>query len=637
VTAVEKWQLAFVDSITASPAVRLDVHQGTRGPWNLRDASRFDPPPLRRAIPQSLMGDGGIPTSAAYDNRTIFLKLQLLSGGVQTAADPGAAQMQLLMRELDRPSNILRLQAGTSAPVFFRTYRSGPDAIDWDPVNREATISLLAEPFAYGIEETLSAVTVYNDPVEGTTLNPNPYFETDVSGWVATGGTFVRSTAQFHEGAASGLLTPNGVSGTAQTETNPHLTGATPATAYRASVWVRCAASRNVEVRIDYYTAADGFISNTIQSSAVTLNTWTLIQAGGTSPALTGRIGLTVAMTGTPPAGNTLHIDEARIRRAGDLGGMCFDVASPKGDVETPLHLQIASGGVVATGRRRTMLAVRRRGTPSALPIVLQAEDMTQGAVTTTQPNSALMSGPAGNNFSRTTFVASTSMTQRLSGTFPPSASIDARGTYRVLARVRQNTSTDVIDVRLRWGGIDVQRTGTTVRLPADTGPSTPTIKYVELDVIQVPVDYDPVYRGPSGVEIAAEGLFVAFDAQRVSGAGSLDVDLLLFVPADDTLEMITWPAAAGGPTVVDYMAVGGTSPAAYGRGAAGQVISTEAVEIAGQGLMVSPGRTNRIFVARDTGTGTAITGAGDDIAGSITVTPSYFPRYLSPVRPVSS
>jgi hypothetical protein len=283
------------------------------------------------------------------------------------------------------------------------------------------------------------------------------------------------------------------------------------------------------------------------------------------------------------------------------------------------------------------MLAVRRRGTPSALPIVLQAEDMAQGAVTTTQPNSALMSGPAGNNFSRTTFVASTSMTQRLSGTFPPSAGVDARGTYRVLARVRQNTSTDVIDVRLRWGGIDVQRTGTTVRLPADTGPSTPTIKYVELDVIQVPVDYDPVYRGPSGVEIAAEGLFVAFDAQRVSGAGSLDIDCLLFIPADDTLEMITWPAAAGGPTVVDYMAMGGTSPAAYARGAAGQVVSTEAVEIAGQGLMISPGRTNRVYVARDTGTGTALTGAGDDIAGSVTLTPSYYPRYLSPVRPVSS
>jgi hypothetical protein len=58
------------------------------------------------------------------------------------------------MRELDRPSNFLRYQAGTSAPVFFRTYRSGPDAIDFNPITREVTVTLLAEPFALGLEQT---------------------------------------------------------------------------------------------------------------------------------------------------------------------------------------------------------------------------------------------------------------------------------------------------------------------------------------------------------------------------------------------------------------------------------------------------------------------------------------------------
>lgn len=42
-------------------------------------------------------------------------------------------------------------------------------------------------------------------------LNANPYFETDVSNWTPTGVTSVQSTALAHEGVASMLITPDGV------------------------------------------------------------------------------------------------------------------------------------------------------------------------------------------------------------------------------------------------------------------------------------------------------------------------------------------------------------------------------------------------------------------------------------------
>ncbi len=628
--------LAFVDSIAAAPTVRLDLSGGVRGPFNLREGSRFDPPPLKRAIPASLLADGGVPVAAAYDNRTIELRLQIMSGGILEDADSSATYLQLLQRELDRSSNILRYQAGTSTPVFFRTYRAGPDSIDFDPNNRELVISLLAEPFAYGIEETLSTVTVWNDPAEGTTLNANPFFETVVTPWLPNGGstTFVRSTAQFHEGVASGLLTPDGV--TSGVDARSENVTVVPNVTYRASAWVRCAVSRTIGININWRDAGASLLGTTSGTLAVTANTWTFISLTGShASAVLGQI--TLSMGSTPAAGNLLYIDEARLRRVGGDGGMCFDIASPKGDVDTPLNLAIASGGIVATGRRRTALSTRRRGTPANVAIVMQAESMTQGTATSTQANSTLMSGPSGDNYSRVTFAGSAAMTQRLSGTFPPTASVDARGTYRVFARVRQNTTTDTFALRLRWGGVDVQRTGATTNIPVDTGPSAPTIKWVELDVVQIPVDYDPVYRGPSGVEIATEGLFVALDAQRITGAGTLDIDCLMFLPSDENFEMITWPAAAGAPTVIDYMAMGGPTPTAYARNGSGQIVSTESIEIAGQGLMITPGRTNRIYVARDSTYGTAVTGAGDDITGSTTVTPSYFPRYLSPVRPVST
>lgn len=479
----ELWQLAFVDSIAVSPVVRLNLHQGTRGPWNMRDATRFDPPALRRSIPQTLLTDGAAPTSAAYDNRTILLRLQLLSNFRQMDADAAAAQLQLLMRELDRPSNILRLIPGGSAPVFFRTYRSGPDVIDYDPLNREVTVSLLAEPFALGLEETLSGVSVTNDPAAGS-------------------------------------------------------------------------------------------------------------------------------------------------------NGLFLDITAPKGDVETPLMLTV-SNGVVGTGRRRSALSVRRRGTPSATPLFLQAEAMTLAANVTLPGADATMSG-AGSNYARIAYTGTTALTQRLSTPtrFPTTASVDARGQYRVFARIRQNTGTDVHTMRLRWGGADVQITNDTVTLPVDTGPSAPTRKLVDLGLVQIPAGFDPVERGLSGAELATEGIFMAVDAGRTSGAGTLDVDYLMLLPIEDRALFVDWPAAA---TVTDFVLEGGASPSVYARNASGQITSTEAAEVAGTGLMISPGVTNRVFFHRDVGAGTSVAGAGDSVTATTTLTPSYHPRYVGGFRPAAT
>lgn len=477
----EKHYLAFVDSIAASPTVRLDLSGGTRGPFNLRGESRFDPPPLKRSIPSTLLADGGIPTSAAYDNRVIVLKLGIMDGGEFKAPDPAAASLQLLMRELDRPLNILRYQAGTSTPVFFRTYRSGPDSVDFDPVTREVTVTLLAEPFALGEEEVLSPVTVANDPA----------------------------------------------------------------------------------------------LAN----------------------------------------------------------GMVLDITAPKGDVETPLYLTVASG-VIGTGRRVSAFATRRRGTVSATPLLLQAESMTLVNSSTLPGSDVTMSG-GGNSYVRTGGVATNMLTRLQTATrFPSSASTDARGTYRVFCRCRQTVGTDVMAMRLLWGGTDVQVTNDTVTLPTDVGPGAVTIKLIDLGLVQIPVGFDPESRGLSGVEIAAEGLFVALQSQRLSGSGQLEFDYLLFLPADDRMMMVKWPESA---TVTDLVVEGGPTPAVYARNASAQITSTQAPQISGGGLMITPGRTNRVFFVRDVGIGTSLTGSGDSLVATTSLTPSYFPRYLSPARPVST
>jgi hypothetical protein len=457
-------RLQFVDSIAAAPTVRLNLNSTT---WATLADTRFDPPPLRRALNETLMADGATPAASAYGNRTIVLVLQLPQS---LSYDQAANALQTLMMELDRESNLLMYQPGTAAPVFFRTYRTPPDSVDFDTISRQGTVSILAEPFGYGLEQTQSPVTVTNNPAAGS-------------------------------------------------------------------------------------------------------------------------------------------------------NGMFLDVTSPLGDVETPVQL-VVSTGVVATGRRLSAFATRRRGTVASCPLVLQVEAMTQSTDTTVQANNASFSG-AGSNFSRTTFATVAGLTRRAtSSKFPASASVDNRGTYRVFLRGRQNTSGDSIDARLVWGSVDSVITNTYMTwVGGDT-----LLKYGDLGLVQIPGGYDPGFR-TSGVEVSTEGIFIGVDLRRSSGSGTFDLDHLLFLPADDRQLFVKWPAAATG--VTDFVLEGGVRPAVYARNASAQVVTAAPVELIGGGLMVSPGRTTRIFMALDVGPNTG--GSGDAIANTVSVTPSYFPRYLRP------
>jgi hypothetical protein len=322
---------------------------------------------------------------------------------------------------------------------------------------------------------------------------------------------------------------------------------------------------------------------------------------------------------------------------AAGSNGMFFDITSPKGDVETPLEIRFTngSGGLGATGRIRSALSVRRRGTVANTPLFLQAEAMTVGTDTTTQANSASFSGSS-NNWTRTT-PGTTAMSTRLSTTtrFPGTASVDARGVYRVFGRFRLSVISDLWDVRLNYGSTNVQITGDTVRVP--TPSNVANIFYVDLGVLQIPVGFDPV-TDSTGVELAAEGLFLQLQAQRVSGSGSLDTDVLLFVPADDRSEYIKWPTVQNFSTDV-FVATGGPRPSAFCLNTSGQLSPVESIEIAGGGLMISPGRTNRVFFIRDIGTGTSTTasGSGDSVTATNILTARYHPRYLFPLKPATT
>lgn len=325
------------------------------------------------------------------------------------------------------------------------------------------------------------------------------------------------------------------------------------------------------------------------------------------------------------PAAVTVSNDPA----AGANGGY-LDLTTVKGDVETPLMMSMPGSATALAVRRTSVFGVRRRGTPSAMPYFRQAESLTIGTDVSMPGNDPLCSG-SGSNYTRCSFATDASMQVRVSGnmTSLPS-SVDLRGKYRVFARLRHSVALDVIKVQLQWAFSGPKITNDPVTLINGASVNMTGLMYYDLGQMQVPVGADPVTDGYSGAELPCRTPLVYLQAQRVSGTGNLDVDHLLFVPADDRLLSVKWPAGAAFSSVVD-----GTHNMTYDSdvAGAGTLGTSESSEIAGGFPTISPGATNRIFFIRQAAPVDAVS---DDITNTTAIQPSYYPRYLS-VRPATT
>ena len=316
----------------------------------------------------------------------------------------------------------------------------------------------------------------------------------------------------------------------------------------------------------------------------------------------------------TPVSAQTVATNPA------SANGNFRDVTGVKGDVETPALIRWPASGVVAD--RETLFAIRRRGTPSGLPFLFQAEAMAQGTDTATQANDAAFSG-SGNNYSRCTFATFTTDQNRLSLTDLGTASVDLRGRYRVFARYRKNTAGDDIVLKLRWG---TSFSADTTTNTAFTTPNVATLCMADLGEIQIPRGRDPVTNFRDGPPTwVSNSFYLSLRAQRVSGSGTLDVDYLILVPSDDRLAIVKW--AEAGP---DRWWLDAEDDSVHARNSSDQIATGTPPMLAGGLPMLTPNQTNRLFMVYEMGAGLTTT------LTTVTVTVSYFPRYLS-VRPAST
>ncbi|MFE9192064.1 hypothetical protein ACFYL6_20910 [Micromonospora sp. NPDC007208] len=292
------------------------------------------------------------------------------------------------------------------------------------------------------------------------------------------------------------------------------------------------------------------------------------------------------------------------------------------GDVDTPAVLRVGASAVVG---RQSLMAVRSRNLSGSF-WSLQMEDGNNQTDTTEPGNDVTMSGTS-NNYTRTTFATNATMVNRVTfpvfplGGFTSSA---YRGTYRPFLRYRKSVAGDVIRVRMLWGGVSTPGAvvGRTVTLAQSTDR-----RYIDLDtLVSLPAGADPETDGYSGLLWPASGVPLAIQAERVSGSGNLDMDLLMFVPADERLCLVSWPDSLTGLGVVD-----GIREMAYeqawddasaGPGPIGDALG---IPVVGLFPQLAAGEDNRLYVMPNVGT----TGTQDSISESVSVYPTYWPRYL--------
>ncbi|MEU8902200.1 hypothetical protein [Streptomyces mirabilis] len=146
----------------------------------------------------------------------------------------------------------------------------------------------------------------------GGTLNANPDFDTNLTGWNANGGTAVRVTTPVKVGVGAAQFTPNGVAQFPSIESNP--VPVTAGTIYRASAWIRCATARAVDLNINWFNNAAVYLSTSTLTNTLVANTYTFYDGTVTAPANAATATIAPTVANFPPVTDVIVVDEVRLR-----------------------------------------------------------------------------------------------------------------------------------------------------------------------------------------------------------------------------------------------------------------------------------------------------------------------------------
>ncbi|MGW0837557.1 hypothetical protein [Streptomyces prunicolor] len=346
--AASGWSLTNgLVNVTQSASASFDAQAYTGGAWH------------SKLWNVSVAGSGG--SIIGWDQATLLRndpEMAILR--LTESLNPGRATLDLTLR---RGARIIEgyLQTGTAATLA--AYRSTletntsvaasgyvtatADDADGNTFACGSARAFTAHPNGGVIKSSATSMDFWIGVVAagggGATLNTNPTFETDASGWTTVNATITRSNAQAKYGSWSGLLTSTAGS-SPRVNSTPN-SAVTAGLSYRASGWLYAPAAiaSGVAVNINWYDGSNVYMSTSTNSTTPGSGAWFFMDASFTAPVGAAFANVSMWINGTPGAGVLLYGDDLRLRSA---------VAS--GDAATDLRAQyIASMPEAIYGVRR--------------------------------------------------------------------------------------------------------------------------------------------------------------------------------------------------------------------------------------------------------------------------------------------
>lgn len=204
--------------------------------------------------------------------------------------------------------------AGTAVPISFASnsapvaYPTPPARNTWeDNGARVTTLVHNTSPDGafIGILEATAGLTAQN---------ANTGFQTGLSPWTVTGGTFARSTTQVFDGVYSCQIIPSGSASSVfiTSEIMPCMPG--QSLYLWAPVWFTNAVTSNYSLSVNWYTIGNILIStssNVISAPAATWTQTSNIYTPVSLPSFAYRYSIQITLSGTPAASQVWYVGAA--------------------------------------------------------------------------------------------------------------------------------------------------------------------------------------------------------------------------------------------------------------------------------------------------------------------------------------
>ncbi len=222
--------------------------------------------------------------------------------------------------------NIEGLQGVTDIENFTIDYVEPPapiiTALSANPALGGIDVTL-TQPAAVGTQPATMRLDLFRRVALTTTpTNNNPYLEVNASDWTNNGyASVARSTAQFHQGVASLLLTPNGSNATPKAQTAIYPT--VPGARWEWRGWLRSTTNnKTMRIYLEWCDAGGIPLSSTTRDVTPVANTWVYASMSGGAPPGTAGVRFIIGQLATPAAGDTLYADELVLIPANDDSGI---------------------------------------------------------------------------------------------------------------------------------------------------------------------------------------------------------------------------------------------------------------------------------------------------------------------------